>query len=699
VLAAPHRLLLLLRGFVLTCRKSNKRKGQGSRNKTQGQSLLCLMSCPLILASYLAILQLSIIIVNYNVRYFLEQCLYSVQHAVVGMDVEVMVVDNDSTDGSVSYLKPLFPSVEFITNEKNLGFAKANNQALAICKGEYVLFLNPDTLIPEDCLQKCLAFIKGHPRVGALGIRMLDGKGRFLPESKRSFPSPWISLFKLTGLSAIFPKSRIFNRYALGFLDEHSNHPVDVLAGAFMLVKKELLIQLHGFDESYFLYGEDIDLSYRIKQAGYANMYFSETAIIHFKGESSGIVSLNRVKHFYSAMQVFVKKHYHSGSAKLLSVFLTLAIALRGFISVLNRLLKPILLPLIDCLIVWACLQFFRMLWINEIRDGKDFGVSFIPYALPAFSIWFVLSAAFTGSYDRKFQTSKMLLSLAFAVVSTLAAYSLLPESFRFSRGVILCGGLIAALLIFLLRQFLLLANSSLFVPETEGQTIVVSTEAEYAGIKHLLEAAAADQQLLGRVSVDDGDTAALCSIKNIRSIKKNFTINKVIFCIGKFSLNEILAQIAKYHKHNTRFLFHTVGSGSMVGSQTLTPGATIVTPFIDYRITHPYQQRMKRVVDIFLSLFFILTIPFHFLLHPQPMSFIRAVFSVLKGSQTWVGYTMESASLPFIKKSIIPSAGKTKGPAKNVFEKSDRIYAKDYDWWQDIVIVFSNYRQAIHKP
>jgi hypothetical protein len=181
----------------------------------------------------------------------------------------------------------------------------------------------------------------------------------------------------------------------------------------------------------------------------------------------------------------------------------------------------------------------------------------------------------------------------------------------------------------------------------------------EYAGIKQLLETAAVDQQLLGRVSVDDHDSTALCTIKEIHSLVKNFPVNRVIFCIGKLSLQEIMIQMASFPKRNTRFLFHTAGSGSMVGSQTLTPGATIVTPFIDYRITHPYQQRMKRVVDIVLSLFFILTIPFHFLLHPKPLSFIRAVFRVLMGSQTWVGYTIGFPSLPVIKKGVIPFAGK----------------------------------------
>ncbi|MEO8171539.1 MAG: glycosyltransferase [Sediminibacterium sp.] len=647
--------------------------------------------------AYLAILQLSIIIVNYRVRYFLEQCLYSVQHAVTGIDAEVIVVDNDPSDGAVAYLQPLFPFVQFLVNEKNIGFAKANNQALAICKGGYVLFLNPDTLIPEDCLQKCLSFINAHPQAGALGVRMLDGKGRFLAESKRSFPSPGVSFWKQVGLSALFPKSRIFNRYALGFLDEHKDHSVEVLAGAFLLVKKELIKQLNGFDERFFLYGEDVDLSYRIKQEGYENIYFSRTSIVHFKGESSGSAGLSRVKYFYTAMQVFVQKHYRSGSAKIFSIFLTVAIALRASLSVLNRLLKPVLLPLIDLVFVWMSLQLVRIFWISEIRDGKDFGVGFVPYALPIFSLWFVLSAAFTGSYDKRYRTSKTLLSLAFAVVSMLAIYSLLPESIRFSRGVILWGGILAGVMIALQRQCLVLLNSKWFITGSEagGQTIIVSGETEFAAVKHLLETAVSDQQLLGRVSPSDHDTKALCGIQNLHILVKNFSVCRIIFCIGELSLHDAMVQMTLFSKRNIHFLFHFAGSGSMVGSQTLAPGATIVSPFIEYHIMHAYQQRMKRLVDLVLGLFFILTAPLHFLLCPGPIAFISAAFKVLTGSCTWVGYSVGSDSLPPIKKGIFHPLAKTAGVNENLLKKSDILYAKNYDWWQDIMIVFQNYRRS----
>ena len=275
-------------------------------------------------------MHLSVIIVNYNVRYFLEQCLCSVQKAIKNIDAEVFVVDNASKDGSVEYLQAGFPFVKFIANTDNVGFAHANNQALNLCSGDYVLFLNPDTIVPEDCFEKCISFLNENTDAGALGVRMLDGGGKFLPESKRSFPSPVTSMFKLFGLSSLFPKSKTFARYSLGHLDENKNHEVDVLAGAFLMGRREILQQLKGFDETFFMYGEDIDLSYRIQKSGYKNYYFAETSIIHFKGESTRKGSLNYIKMFYNAMSVFVSKHYSGGTAQIYRFFIQIAIWFRA---------------------------------------------------------------------------------------------------------------------------------------------------------------------------------------------------------------------------------------------------------------------------------------------------------------------------------------------------------------------------------
>ena len=230
-------------------------------------------------------MQLSVIIINFNVKYFLEQCLLSVIKAMKNIDGEIIVIDNNSDDDSFLFFQNSFSEVHFIWNKTNNGFAKANNQALKIAKGDNILFLNPDTIIPEDCFEKCIAFISQNNC--ALGIKMLDGSGNFLKESKRAFPSPATSLFKLFGLAKLFPHSKIFGKYHLGYLSENENHEVDVLAGAFMMIPKNILNTVGSFDEDFFMYGEDIDLSFRIQKAGFKNFYFSESSIIHFKGEST----------------------------------------------------------------------------------------------------------------------------------------------------------------------------------------------------------------------------------------------------------------------------------------------------------------------------------------------------------------------------------------------------------------------------
>lgn len=277
---------------------------------------------------------ISIIIISYNVKYFLEQCLCSVTAATSEFEVEIIVIDNASTDNSITYLKPLFPQVIFIQNKTNEGFAKANNRALEQASGNYTLFLNPDTILAEDTLIQCLSFFQKTPNAGAVGVRMIDGSGTFLPESKRSFPSPKVSFYKLAGLSGLFPKSKRFGRYALGNLDEKEVHEIDVVAGAFMMIPKETLDETGGFDEQFFMYAEDIDLSYRIQKKGYQNYYLGNVTIVHFKGESTKKGSLNYVKVFYNAMNVFVKKWYNGGSAWLLRQGLQLGIVVRGLVSI-----------------------------------------------------------------------------------------------------------------------------------------------------------------------------------------------------------------------------------------------------------------------------------------------------------------------------------------------------------------------------
>lgn len=282
---------------------------------------------------------LSIVIVNYNVCGFLEQCLLSLADAVKEIPHEIFVVDNASTDGSDTYIPRRFPQVKYIYNTENVGFARANNQAMALSSGRYVLLLNPDTVVGESVLSEACRFLDDHPDAGALGVKMLDGDGRFLPESKRGFPSPWVSFCKIFGLAKMFPRSPRFGRYHLRYLDENEINRVDVLSGAFMLLRRSTLDRCGLLDEQFFMYGEDIDLSYRMTLTGRHN-YYLPLRIIHYKGESTKTESLRYVRIFYQAMLIFLRKHYPH--YKFFAQFsIRLAIYLRASAAAVRRKLFP----------------------------------------------------------------------------------------------------------------------------------------------------------------------------------------------------------------------------------------------------------------------------------------------------------------------------------------------------------------------
>ena len=284
-------------------------------------------------------MKLSVIVVNYRVRYFLELCLHSVEKAVEGVEAEIIVVDNHSGDESLAYLRPRFPGVLFLANEENLGFARANNRALEQARGEYILILNPDTILPEDSVHQCLAFMMATPGIGGLGVRMIDGSGRFLKESRRGFPTPWVGFCRLSGLSTLFPRSRYFAGYYLGHLPADTAHPAPVLSGACLWVSRAVLEKTGYFDPQFFLYAEDIDLSYRIEQAGFTNYYTPLVTIVHFKGESTK-KDIRYVRQFYRAMRQFRRKHFNKGLPALFDWSVHAAIRLRSVPAAMAGLLR-----------------------------------------------------------------------------------------------------------------------------------------------------------------------------------------------------------------------------------------------------------------------------------------------------------------------------------------------------------------------
>ena len=275
----------------------------------------------------------------------------SVEKALVGIDAEVFVVDNVSKDDSVEMVRNKFPQVVLIANQENVGFSRANNQAMRLAKGEYVLLLNPDTLVEEDTFKKCIQWMDEHPQGGGLGVRMVDGSGKFLPESKRGIPFPMTSFYKISGLYRLFPHSSSINHYYLGNLSEMENNEVEILSGAYMFMRKKALDEVGLLDEDFFMYGEDIDLSWRILKGGYKNYYLADTRIIHYKGESTKKGSLNYVYVFYQAMDIFAKKHFSSKGAGGFSALLQLAIWFRASLSFVKRIVSALTFPVMDLLL------------------------------------------------------------------------------------------------------------------------------------------------------------------------------------------------------------------------------------------------------------------------------------------------------------------------------------------------------------
>lgn len=285
-------------------------------------------------------MQLSIIILNYNVSNFLEQCVLSVKSALSAIDAEIIVIDNNSSDDSCTMMKRRFPEVKLIENKQNLGFPKGNNIGVAQAKGEYICILNPDTVVAEDTFIKVMAFAKKQKNLGIIGCKLIDGTGNFLPESKRGIPTPFVAFTKIAGLYKIYPKC--FGKYYAQKLAENETGKVEILVGAFMLMKRDLYLEIEGFDENCFMYSDDVDLSYMVLQKGKSNYYFHETSVIHYKGEST-LKDGTYMRRSREAMNFFYKKHFKVSF--LFSVFMEIGIVFFSVVKMFNGKPKPKLKP------------------------------------------------------------------------------------------------------------------------------------------------------------------------------------------------------------------------------------------------------------------------------------------------------------------------------------------------------------------
>jgi GT2 family glycosyltransferase len=635
---------------------------------------------------------LSVVIVNYNVKYFLEQCLYSLQKTAAGIDVEIIVLDNQSTDGSIEYLRPRFPNVLFINNETNLGFARACNKGLSYARGEYVLFLNPDTLLEENTLEKCLAFFEFQKDAGAIGVKMLDGSGKFLKESKRSFPSPLTSFYKLFGLAKLFPKSKIFNSYYAGHLDKNKNHEVDVLAGAFMMIRKKVLDEIGGFDEAFFMYGEDIDLSYRIQKSGYKNYYLAETEIIHFKGESTRRGSLNYVRMFYTAMSIFVKKHYGGTKAGVFNTALHIAIWIRAIIAALAKFVRWSGLPFIDAILILFSFWVTKEIWSAYIKPDAIYPNKLLLIAFPVYTIVFLTVAYYAGLYNKTYRRSELIRSMLIATLVLLSGYALLPEHLRFSRAIILFGSLLAFILISILR-WVMLKGKILQKPSDKISKPYILAAAgmnEFGPVKNFLDTNGLEGKLIGRLSFAE-EKNAVAPLEKVDKVAITLGAEEILFCIGELSYAEVFQYTASI-KSPLRFRFHAIDSCSIVGSDSDDSNGEAITNEANFNLEQPNNRRLKRLIDIVTALVMLVFFPVHFFFAKKPLHLLQNCFAVLIGKKTWIGYSnANSSSLPRLRQSVISTNGIISGDGNE--NSINYWYAKNYEPIQDIRLIVKNYR------
>jgi GT2 family glycosyltransferase len=653
------------------------------------------------------LLKLAVVIVNYNVKYFLEQCLHSVFKACKDIESEIWVVDNNSVDGSVEMVLDKFPSVKLIANKVNKGFSSANNQAIRESNGEYVLLLNPDTVVEEDTFKKVIEFMDANPDAGGLGVKMIDGSGKFLPESKRGLPTYDVAFYKIFGLAALFPKSKIFGRYHLGYLNENETHAVDILAGAFMLLRKSVLDKTGLLDEDFFMYGEDIDLSYRITKAGYKNYYFPKTRIIHYKGESTKRSSVNYVFVFYNAMIIFARKHFSKSNATLFSFFIRTAIYLRAFTALLSRFFQFMFLPLLDFLLVFAGMYVMKNYW--SANFSIRYPDTFLQVIVPVYCSAWVVSIFFSGGYDLPIKPSKIVRGIFTGTLLILIIYALLPEELRFSRALILLGAFWASAIIVTSRFVInLFSRKFALAEEARKKLIIVGNHDEGNRVLSLLKLSETTHNFIGFVSPGDDESSIktpeyqkyfLGKAERLEELVDVYTIDEIIFCGKDVSSQDIINFMSLSTRPNVEYKIAPQDSLFIIGSSNVNdPGELYI---IDINsINKLVNQRNKRVVDILLCIFLFVSIPVMFLVLKNSMEFILNIFRVFSGKLSWVGYAGSPAMLPKIRQGVLNPLDSLNNRVVDdlTINRLNSLYARDYRIYTDLNIIRKGWRNLSRR-
>jgi len=648
------------------------------------------------------VVKLSVVIVSYNVAYFLEQALLSVRRAAeqLGEPVEVFVVDNHSADNSVAMVRARFPEVTLLVNHDNPGFAKANNQALRRATGQYCLLLNPDTLVEEEAFRRCCDFMDAHPEAGGLGVQMLDGRGRFLPESKRGLPTPAVAFYKMVGLAKLLPRSRTFGRYHLGFLSSNETHSVEVLSGAYMWLRRAALDQVGLLDEDYFMYGEDIDLSYRLTRGGWLNYYLPTVRILHYKGESTRRTSVNYVLVFYRAMVVFARKHFAPGRAGVFSALLNAAIWLRAGAALGQRLATTLAPVLLDAALLLGGMYVLKSYWeTNQKFVRGPYPPRYLLVAVPTYIVAWLGSVWLSGGYDRPTRAGQVVRGVAVGTV-LISAVSNFLNAWRFSRALIVLGGAWAVVAL-LGRQLLAhwLRHGHLRLHDGRPQTLaIVGSAAEAARARQLLAEARVPATLVGRVALGPEPAAGpdyLGTVAELPQLLRLYGLTELIFCGQDLPTACIIEQMQRLpQRPEVSYRILPAGSAYIIGSSRKDANGDYYALDHTWPLYRPAQRRSKRVLDLATCLAVVAASPVLLLLQRHPAGLLPNLGQVLLGRRSWVGlrYLPQPGPHPAVLSPADVAPGGATLPA-SASQRLETLYAQAYKPSLDLGVLLRGWR------
>ena len=595
--------------------------------------------------------EISIIIVSYNVRNLLENCLHSVFTALNGISGEVFVVDNNSDDGSASMVREKFPDAELIANDENLGFARANNLALQRSSGKYLLLLNPDTIVQEDTFRAMLDFFQSHPDAGMAGCKIINADGGFERACRRSFPSPWVSFTKLSGLSTIFPNSKLFAKYNLTYLSEDETYKVDAISGSFMFLRREVYDQIGGLDETYFMYGEDLDWCYRVNEAGWGVYYVHNTTIVHYGGESTRRSSIDAKAVFYKAMEVFAEKNLHASPFMLAVIRLGIRFRLglsRSKQAILS--FSPVVLDSIFVLIAIALAEILRFEQIGTLPDRAYPTI----YLVSAIGVAFSLAMA--GTYtarNYRFVRAALGVILSLLILSSLTFFF---KDYAFSRAIVLISSAINIVVLTGYRiGWILLKPGRSASLVTGRKTLLVGLSDQTAEIiERLRRSKAHSYRISGLIATTNtriGEyvegVEIIGSTANIAKIIRQGNYSDVIFLPDVLSYQEILGIISQTRGWQISFRIVPKSMDLLIGKAEIDSLVDLPLLEVDYNLLRLPNRAFKRTLDLIvgfigLLVFYVPARIFYRKTSSLPCSFPAAVMAlprVLRGEWSLVGY------------------------------------------------------------